>query len=77
VSPLFERYALSEGERDLVLIDGKSWGRRPVKVTIPDSETIEPGLLLFTSFIVRQLAVNAANNASTGTTAAMSGSYSG
>jgi hypothetical protein len=26
-----ERYALAEGERELVLIDGKSWGRRPVK----------------------------------------------
>jgi hypothetical protein len=55
----------------------KSLGRRPVKVTLPESETIELGLLLFTSFIVRQLAVNGANNASAGTTAAMSGSYSG
>ena len=31
-----ERYALAEGERELVLIEGKSWGRRPVKVTLAD-----------------------------------------
>jgi hypothetical protein len=76
-SPLRERYVLSEDGRDLVLIDGKSWGRRPVKVTLPDHDAIEPGLLLFASFVVRQLAVNAANNSSAGTTAATSGSYSG
>src|SRR3954452_3204149 len=72
-----ERYALAEGERELVLIDGKSWGRRPVKVTLPDPGAIEPGLLLFTAFIVRQLAVNADNASSAATTAASTGSYSG
>lgn len=77
VSPLRERYILSQGDRDLVLIDGKSWGRRPVKVTLPDPDAIEPGLLLFATFVVRQLAVNAANNSSAGATATMSGSYSG
>src|SRR4029453_7447824 len=53
-----ERYALAESERELVLIEGKSWGRRPVKVTLADPGAIEPGLLLFAAFIVRQLAVN-------------------
>ena len=79
ISPLRERYILTEGDRDLVLIDGKSWGRRPVKVTLSDSAAIEPGLLLFATFVVRQLAVNAANNSSASTTATMSGSgsYSG
>ena len=72
-----ERYALAEGERELVLIDGKSWGRRPVKVTLPDPGAIESGLLLFTAFIVRQLAVNADNASSAATTAASTGSYSG
>ena len=38
-----ERYALADGERKLVVLDGKGWGRRPVKVTIDDSETVEPG----------------------------------
>jgi hypothetical protein len=77
VSPLRERYVLGEGDRDLAVIDGKSWGRRPVKVSLADPDAIEPGLLLFASFVVHQLAVNAANNSSAGTTAAMSGSYSG
>jgi hypothetical protein len=72
-----ERYVLTEGERELVLIDGKSWGRRPVKVTLADPGAIEPGLLLFAAFIVRQLAVNADSTSSAATTAAMSGSYSG
>ena len=72
-----ERYALAEGERELVLIDGKSWGRRPVKVTLPDPDAIEPGLLLFASFIVRQLAVNADSASSAATTVASTGSYSG
>lgn len=72
-----ERYALADGDRELVLIDGKSWGRRPVKITLADPDTIEPGLLLFVSFVVRQLALNAANNSSAGTTAAISGSSSG
>ena len=72
-----ERYALAEGERELVLIEGKSWGRRPVKVTLADPGAIEPGLLLFAAFIVRQLAVNADSTSSAATTATMSGSYSG
>ncbi len=72
-----ERYALSDGDRELVLIDGRSWGRRPVKVTLADPGAIEPGLLLLAVFVVHQLAVDADNNSAAGTTAVMSGSYSG
>ena len=72
-----QRYALTERERELVLIDGKSWGRRPVKMTLADFGAIEPGLLLLAAFIVRQLAVNVDGTSSAATTAAMSGSYSG
>jgi hypothetical protein len=71
------RYALADRERELGLIDGKSWGRRPVKVTLADAAAIEPGLLLFAAFIVRQLAVNADSASSAATTAAVSRSYSG
>jgi hypothetical protein len=46
-------------------------------VTLADPGAIEPGLLLFGAFIVRQLAVNADSTSSAATTAAMSGSYSG
>jgi hypothetical protein len=42
-----ERYALADGDRELDLLDGKGWGRRPVKVTLEDPGAVEPGLLLF------------------------------
>jgi hypothetical protein len=54
-----QRYALADGERELVILDGKGWGRRPVKLTVEDSGTIEPGLLLFAAFVVRGLAADA------------------
>lgn len=54
-----ERYALADGERELVVLDGKGWGRRPVKVSVEDPASIEPGLLLFAAFVVRSLAEDA------------------
>ncbi|MFN0153125.1 MAG: hypothetical protein ACKVUT_01945 [Gaiella sp.] len=72
VSPLRERYALSEDNRELVLLDGKGWGRRPVKITLTEPEAIEPGLVLFAAFVVHRLAAN-----SSGSTAAISSSSSG
>ena len=76
VSSLRERYALSEGERELVVLDGKGWGKRPVKITVAESDAIEPALLLFAAFVVHRLAVNASGS-SAGSTAAVSGSSSG
>jgi hypothetical protein len=71
VSVLRERYVLSEGDRDLVLLDGKGWGRRPVKITLADPGAIDPGLLLFAAFVVHQLAASSSSNA--GSVAATSG----
>ena len=70
-----ERYALAEGDRELALFDSKGWGRRPVKVTIDDPGTIDAGLLLFATFVVRRLAEDAgsAAAATTSSTAATSG----
>jgi hypothetical protein len=70
VSVLRERYLLSEDDRDLVLLDAKGWGRRPVKITLADPQAIEPGLLLFAAFVVHQLAGDANTAASTGSVAA-------
>jgi hypothetical protein len=67
-----ERYALADGENELVILGGKNWGRRPVSVTILNPDAIEPGLLFFACFVVRQLAVNAANASSAASTAAVS-----
>ncbi len=66
-----ERYALADGDRELAVIEGKGWGRRPVKIIVDDSEPIEPGLLLFTAFVVRGLAEDA------GGVAAIAGSQAG
>ena len=54
-----ERYALAAGDRELALLHGKGWGRRPVKVTVGDQDAVDAGLLLFAAFIVRRLAEDA------------------
>ncbi|HEX7311081.1 MAG TPA: hypothetical protein VF232_07860 [Gaiellaceae bacterium] len=65
-----ERYALADGDRELALLDGKGWSKRPVKVTVDESEAVEPGLLLFAAFVVRGLAEDAGSAAAAGATAA-------
>jgi hypothetical protein len=54
-----ERYALADGERELAILEGKGWGKRPVKVTLEDPGAMEPGLVLFAAFVVRKLAEDA------------------
>jgi hypothetical protein len=51
-----ERYALADGEREVAVLDGKSWGKQPVRITVDDPGAVEPGLLLFAAFVVRGLA---------------------
>jgi hypothetical protein len=68
-----ERYALADGDRELALLDGKGWGRRPVKVTLDDPGEVEPGLLLFAAFVVRGLAEDAGAAAGAGASAATMG----
>ena len=70
-----ERYALADGERELVLLDGKGWGKRPVKVTVEKPGAIEPGLLLFAAFVVRGLDEDAGSAA--GAAAATGGAVAG
>jgi hypothetical protein len=53
-----ERYALADGDREVALFDGKSWGKRPVKVTL-EEDSLDPGLVLFAAWIVRGLAEDA------------------
>jgi hypothetical protein len=59
-----ERYALADGDRELALLDGKGWGKRPVKVTVDGPDAVEPGLLLFAAYVVRGLAEDAGTAAS-------------
>jgi hypothetical protein len=51
-----ERFALVEGDHELVVLDGQGWGRRPVTVTAEDPDALDPGLLLFCAFVVQGLA---------------------
>ena len=75
-SLLRERYALrTDGvDEDIALLEGKSWGKRPVRIALADPEALEPGLLLFAAYVVQQLANSAADNASAGSVAVMSAS---
>ena len=68
-----ERYALADGERELAVLDGKGWGRRPVKVTVDDPDAVEPGLLLFAAFVVRGLAEDAQGAAGAAASTAATG----
>jgi hypothetical protein len=67
-----DRYALADGEHELALLEGKGWGKRPVKVSVENEGAVEPGLLLFAVFVVRGLAedTGAAVAAASSTTAA-------
>jgi hypothetical protein len=56
------------------VLDGRGWGRRPVKVSVDDPDALEPGLLLFAVFVVRGLAEDAGTAAAAGATAATSSS---
>ena len=67
-----ERYALADGDRELAVLHGKGWGRRPVQISVEDASAIDPGLMLFAAFIVRGLAEDA-SGAAGGATAAVSG----
>ena len=64
-----ERYALVDGERELALLEATGWWgwgtRTPARVTLYDLNAVDPGLLLFTTFVVRSLADAASSNAAT------------
>ena len=58
-----ERYALLDGDRRIALLDGKGWGKRPVRVDVDDVGGTAPGLVLFAAFVVRALAEDATASA--------------
>jgi hypothetical protein len=66
-SVLRERYVLADADRELAVIEATGWwgwgARSPVRLTLEQPAAVEPGLLLFTSFIVRTLADGAASDA--------------
>jgi hypothetical protein len=64
-----ERYELTEDDRALALLDGKGWGKRPVRLTL--EEQLDPGLALFATFVVRGLAEDNSSAAGGAATAAI------
>jgi hypothetical protein len=58
-----DRYALADGDRKLAIIDGRSWGRRPATITVDGPAAVDPGLLLFATYVVRSLAEDSASAA--------------
>lgn len=72
-----ERYALTDGDRELATIEGKGWGKRPVKVVADDPAAFPPGLLLFAVYVVRALAENAQSAAGAGAATASVAAASG
>jgi hypothetical protein len=71
-----ERYALADGDQELAVLDGKGWGRRPVRFTVNDLTAVEPGLLLFAAFVVHGLAQDANASTAAAAGAATTGSSS-
>jgi hypothetical protein len=69
-----ERYALADGDRDLALLDATRWGPRPVTITVDDETALEPGLLLYATFVVRTLADDGSASTVAATTAATTSS---
>jgi hypothetical protein len=65
IGTLRERYLLAESGHELARIDGRSWGRGPVTVTVAEPAAIEPGLLLFACFVAHQLADDSASGSTT------------
>ena len=70
-----ERYALADGDAELALLDGKGWGKRPVRITVDRPSALDPGLILFAAFVVRTLA-GESSAAATSTVAATAGGVS-
>ena len=64
-----QRYALNDHGRDIVTVDARTGGRRPVAMTVLDRERADPGLLLFTAVLAVWIASEAASTAAAGVAA--------
>ncbi len=68
-----ERYALVEDGMELAALEGKGWGRRPVRIAVDDLAAVDPALLLFAALVVRALAEDAGGASAATTSAATAG----
>jgi hypothetical protein len=68
-----ERYALLDGDREIAILDGKAWGKRPVSIRVGDVAAIDPGLLLFAAFLVHTLARESSDGGASASSVAATG----
>ena len=68
-----ERYSLTEPDEDPIILDGHGWGKRPVRIVVPQLDSTDPGLLLFATFVVHQLAGDTATAAAASANVAATG----
>jgi hypothetical protein len=69
-----DRYALVDEDRELAVLDGKGWGKGPVPITVHDPEAVDPGLLLFATYVVHGLGDDKSRPAAAPAGAASAGS---
>ena len=50
-----ERYALADGDRELALFDAYGRGKESTRISLERLEDVEPALVLFAAWVVRQL----------------------
>jgi hypothetical protein len=58
-----DRYALLDGDVEIAMIWARTWGLRPARVVGDELTALDPGLLLFATFVVRVLAEDSASAA--------------
>ena len=61
------QYTLADGDRDLLVVDVRGWGKRPATVRLADL-SIDPGLVLYFTWLVQTF--NASDSSAAATAAA-------
>jgi hypothetical protein len=51
-----DRFALADGDRDLVVMEVRPWGRKPLTVHRDEAAAGDPALVLFAVYVARALA---------------------
>ena len=79
-TPMREQYLLVAADRELASIQATGWwgwgARRPLRMLLM-ADGVDPGLLLFSAFVVRTLADKASSDASGTSVVASTGAYVG
>jgi len=50
------QYTLADGDRELLVVEGRGWGRRPVRMRLDPDAGLDATLVLFAAFVVHGIA---------------------